>query len=579
MDRDDSDSGSGKSDINRSMEDEMDMTEEITAPGLQSPNLQDWKTPPLQTAGAFADVLGTNHDTAYSEIQNLPTPIVATVHRNRLSSANNGGSPQSPPNRVFSFRESNSENALSAALRIPKTRLQCPTKRKTVLADSNWSSNGGEDAGTDKDEAPKRFISEFKDRDISVPRELQEQSVPHSKKWPQTKLKVDISNLNSLPNIKPVERIVSMPVYQHAHSSPAKHPHDDHQHQQIQPSLASHTETSDAGGQKDEVAIPPVHMTTYSVDGNLHVQRWTASCEIGSGSFSKVYLADDARTALKVTDVSFNRDSNQSHELYLRIQNSLTRELEILKILKHPNIIKLIGTDFQANSDTSSSKPHINRITMAIEYCEGGDLYSFILKHRQQVNYELIRCIFSNLVSGVFYMHNKDVCHRDIKLENILLKYPPQMIISKGIELSKNHMPIVVLSDFGLSKKIDLNNPMLTTRCGSEDYVSPELLLGMAYDGKQNDCWSTGVVLYTMLESRLPFDPLPNERVKPGRRVSKPAHRIAMISWSWYLLKDAELSVEFSQPKEIVKMLLTKRNKRANMEDVKNLPYCLPYIL
>lgn len=175
-------------------------------------------------------------------------------------------------------------------------------------------------------------------------------------------------------------------------------------------------------------------------------------------------------------------------------------------------------------------------------------------------------------------MHHKNICHRDIKLENILLKYNQLDLLLNGIEYTKSNLPIVVLSDFGLSKEIDPNDPMLSTRCGSEDYVSPELLLGMPYDGKQNDCWSLGVVLYTILESRLPFDQLPNEKIKSNTRTSKPSHRIAMISWTWYTIKN-ENSESYKLAKQIVKSLLTKRNKRATIDQVADNEWCSDYVI
>jgi protein-serine/threonine kinase len=71
----------------------------------------------------------------------------------------------------------------------------------------------------------------------------------------------------------------------------------------------------------------------------------------------------------------------------------------------------------------------------------------------------------------------------------------------------------------------------LTTRCGSTDYAAPEIMLGQPYDGRKTDAWALGVILYCLLESRLPFDPPPE-----ARRAGKVAHRIAMGQWKWYRL-------------------------------------------
>jgi protein-serine/threonine kinase len=91
--------------------------------------------------------------------------------------------------------------------------------------------------------------------------------------------------------------------------------------------------------------------------------------------------------------------------------------------------------------------------------------------------------------------------------------------------------PLIALSDLGLSRPYDPHSPLLTTRCGSTDYAAPEIILGQPYDGRLTDSWALGVILYCLLESRLPFDPPPESRRSP-----KIAHRIAMGQWKWYRL-------------------------------------------
>lgn len=72
----------------------------------------------------------------------------------------------------------------------------------------------------------------------------------------------------------------------------------------------------------------------------------------------------------------------------------------------------------------------------------------------------------------------------------------------------------------------------LTTRCGSDDYAAPEVILGQSYDGRAVDAWSLGVLLYALLESRLPFDPNPGMSEGHKQR-SRTSHRIARIEWCW----------------------------------------------
>lgn len=97
--------------------------------------------------------------------------------------------------------------------------------------------------------------------------------------------------------------------------------------------------------------------------------------------------------------------------------------------------------------------------------------------------------------------------------------------------------PIITLTDLGLGRTIPRppESPLLITRCGSEDYAAPELLMGKEYDGRQTDAWALGVLLYALMEGRLPFDPIPG-----ARRQSPTTHRIARCEWQWSRWGDAD---------------------------------------
>jgi len=110
---------------------------------------------------------------------------------------------------------------------------------------------------------------------------------------------------------------------------------------------------------------------------------------------------------------------------------------------------------------------------------------------------------------------------------DILLNYTAPELSN----LSECVPPLIALADLGLSRPYDPESPLLTTRCGSTDYAAPEIMLAQPYDGRATDAWALGVILYCLLESRLPFDPPPD-----ARRPVKVAHRIAMGQWKWYRL-------------------------------------------
>mmetsp|Transcript_25134 Transcript_25134/g.36950 ORF Transcript_25134/g.36950 Transcript_25134/m.36950 type:complete len:580 (-) Transcript_25134:161-1900(-) len=100
------------------------------------------------------------------------------------------------------------------------------------------------------------------------------------------------------------------------------------------------------------------------------------------------------------------------------------------------------------------------------------------------------RRFFRQLISAVSYCHSMGVCHRDIKLENILVSRDGQTI---------------EIADFGLSKFVDPNTFQCSAVCGTPKYIAPEVILEKFYDGRKSDVWACGVVLFAMLNGRLPF--------------------------------------------------------------------------
>jgi len=149
---------------------------------------------------------------------------------------------------------------------------------------------------------------------------------------------------------------------------------------------------------------------------------------------------------------------------------------------------------------------------------------------------------------------------------------------------------ITTLTDLGLSRRIDFENPLLTTRCGSEDYAAPEILLAQPYDGRQTDTWALGVLLYALMESRLPFDPIPGAAEHKMR--SRTAHKIAKCDWKWFELADqprppvvggvVDAEGEQTRPrydpdwnpgKAIVDSLLKRVKKRASLDEVAKMEW------
>lgn len=262
-------------------------------------------------------------------------------------------------------------------------------------------------------------------------------------------------------------------------------------------------------------------------------------------------MNQDRLYAIKLVDLT-NADR--------RMHGSLSREIQILKSLSHPNLIRLHAYKLDVHA------------MMVLTYTPGGDLFDFIASYRTQMSLDLLRRIFGDVLRAVAFLHTHNVVHRDIKLENVLLTRPAPEILSLPYDYPE---PIAVLTDLGLARKT-LEGELLVTRCGSEDYVPPELLMGQKYDGRQTDSWAMGVLLYAMMEGRLPFDP-PHGR-------GKVAHRIARVEWGWREMRkysanhnsgegdsmeeDMETVEGYRKGMKIVESCLQKRDVRARAVDL-----------
>ncbi|KAK9234558.1 kinase-like domain-containing protein, partial [Lipomyces kononenkoae] len=253
-----------------------------------------------------------------------------------------------------------------------------------------------------------------------------------------------------------------------------------------------------------------------------------------------------------------------------RIESGLKREVDILKNLHHPCLIHLIAF-----------KKEETRALIVLPYCRGGDLFDLATSpyRSELLKPRVVQRLFAELVSAVLYLHNNDIVHRDIKLENVLLNVEQGSLLS-AIESTK---AVTTLTDFGLSRHIDPENPTLTTRCGSEDYAPPELIMGQPYDGRQTDAWALGVLLYALMEGRFPFDlppPLaapdgsapttgPGSSRKAGGSRNRVKHRIARIEWCWDDDDEYDETTDgWKDAMKIVEMSLRRKDSRWSVREI-----------
>lgn len=201
--------------------------------------------------------------------------------------------------------------------------------------------------------------------------------------------------------------------------------------------------------------------------------------QIGQGSFGIVVAVVEKNTSKNYAIKIVNKFSVGSRRIM-----EIRREIKILRLVQHPHIIYLAEV-FES----------IKKIYMVFERCKESLYNNFIEKKPFREN--LCRKIIKQLSEAVLYLHKRDVVHRDIKLENILLAYNPD---------DPTDEYFIKLSDFGLSivKTGSGIEGMMKDRCGTVIYMAPEILSEHTYS-ELCDIWSIGIILYTLLYANFPF--------------------------------------------------------------------------
>nr|XP_015218995.1 PREDICTED: serine/threonine-protein kinase SIK2-like [Lepisosteus oculatus] len=208
---------------------------------------------------------------------------------------------------------------------------------------------------------------------------------------------------------------------------------------------------------------------------------------LGKGNFAVVKLArhkvTKTQVAIKIIDKTRLNSSNLE---------KIYREVQIMKLLNHPHIIKLY--------QVMETKDMLYIVT---EYAKNGEMFDY-LSSNGRLSEDEARKKFWQILMAVDYCHRHHIVHRDLKTENLLL------------DANMN----IKLADFGFGNFYNAGDP-LSTWCGSPPYAAPEVFEGKEYEGPQLDIWSLGVVLYVLVCGSLPFDgaslPALRQRVTEGR--------------------------------------------------------------
>lgn len=341
---------------------------------------------------------------------------------------------------------------------------------------------------------------------------------------------------------------------------------------------AHHSEPGCRPVQVGDILTPVPDDDTFPIKSSKDPGTWRITQALGFGAFASVWSAKpvtpSAEEAIEagmspVTSPSpgdvcaVKMVDRKSCVRNSRTASALYREVEVLRHLVHQGVVGYV-----AHFSTASHH------CLVLERLQGGELFSLVEMDANRTRmmksgpgdaegYGLVRRIFGELCRAVSWLHEVEVVHRDIKLESKLALQNSQLTAdilftvnpfslpptsTGSVPLEALPIPLVKLTDFGLARFIRASSPLLHTRCGSEAYAAPEVVMGNLYDGRKTDAWALGVVLYALVAGELPFEdgaPPPPGRARASSTAStvsvgddrdarrRTMHRIAKGEYGW----------------------------------------------
>ena len=194
---------------------------------------------------------------------------------------------------------------------------------------------------------------------------------------------------------------------------------------------------------------------------------------VGLGCSAKVKLGEHKTNGRKVAIKIIKKSKFKSKP---DLQVKLQREISLMRIFDHPHLLKLLDV-YETDE----------RLYLVLEYAANGELFDYLVQ-LGSLSAQLALKFFRQIVYGLDFLHTHGICHRDLKPENILL----------------DEFDNVKIGDFGFARWMRTN--VAETSCGSPHYAAPEVTRGVPYDGRAADVWSLGVIFYTFLCGRRPFE-------------------------------------------------------------------------
>lgn len=195
---------------------------------------------------------------------------------------------------------------------------------------------------------------------------------------------------------------------------------------------------------------------------------------LGHGAYAKVNEAIHIPTSSSLAIKTYDRSRLKKPHQITRV----LREIALMRKLEHPYIVKLYD-----------SKETEHYIHLMIEHVKGCSLFTYLKqRYNRRLSETEAKRITHQIIQAVDYLHNQNIAHKDIKLENVLLD-------------ERGNVKVI---DFGFAMKFR-DSKVCNVYCGTPSYMAPEILSKTEHIGTAPDIWAIGVILYTLLAGSFPF--------------------------------------------------------------------------
>ena len=259
------------------------------------------------------------------------------------------------------------------------------------------------------------------------------------------------------------------------------------------------------------------------VTGDVQIRKYYKGRLLGKGGFAKCYEFSCAENK----KIFAGKVIAKSSLVKSRAKQKLISEIKIHKSLHHPQIVA-----FEHYFEDTEN------VYILLEICQNQTLND-LLKRRKRLTEIEVQCYIVQLIKALKYLHSHRVIHRDLKLGNLFL--------TDKMELK--------VGDFGLATKLDFEGERKRTVCGTPNYIAPEILDGKTGHSYEVDIWSLGVIIYTLIIGKPPFE---------TRDVKTTYKRIKMNAYSF-----PENAIISEAAKNLIsQILVTDPAKRPSLDQI-----------